>query len=272
MSDAAGSSRERRIGILTTDTDLVVKSWDAGLQLMTGMPADRALGRRIEEIIPDLAARVPYSLLREPLVSGTVQVLAPALHKFLIPCPPLEPSQEFDRMQQRVVVGALRDEERAVGLVVTVEDVTARLERERQLARTLAGGTPADRVLAVRELADMGPTDGLGPIQLALGDQDWQVRRSAVSAVATQPDQPLVDALITALRDGHRDFSLLSSALQLLTLTGVDITDALVGLMQNPDVDLRIQVALALGTQRRPEALNALLSALNDPNPNVQFH
>src|SRR5580765_8080887 len=232
MSDAAGSSRERRIGILTTDTDLVVKSWDAGLQLMTGMPADRALGRRIEEIIPDLAARVPYSLLREPLVSGSAQVLAPALHKFLIPCPPLEPSDEFDRMQQRVVVGALRDEERAVGLVVSIEDVTARLEQERKLARQLRDADPVVRVRAVRQLSTFEPTGGLGALA------------SAIGALAVRNDASLVDAIVTALRDGHRDFGLLSSALQLLTMTGVDVTEALVGLMRHEEADLRVQAAL----------------------------
>ena len=105
-----------RIGILTTDTDLVVTTWDATLEQMTGIPADRARGRRLEEIVPDLRSRMLIDLIREPLISGSAQVLAPALHKYLIPCAPLEPSHEFDHMQQRVVVGALRDAHRSVGL------------------------------------------------------------------------------------------------------------------------------------------------------------
>ncbi len=73
-------------------------------------------------------------------------------------------------------------------------------------------------------------------------------------------------------RDGHRNFSLLSSALQLLSLTGVDVTEALVSLMGHDDADLRIQAALALGTQRRPEAIEALIAAFDDPDVNVRFH
>src|SRR6185295_4084175 len=110
---------------------------------MTGIAAIHACGRRMHDLVPDLGSRGLDTLLREPLVSGAAQVLAPALHKFLIPCPPLERSTEFDRMQQRVVVGALRDEQRAVGLVVAVEDVTARLERERALARQLRDVDPS---------------------------------------------------------------------------------------------------------------------------------
>lgn len=261
-----------QIGILTTDTDLVVTTWDAALERMTGISADRARGKRLDEIVPDLRKRALIDLIREPLVSGSAQVLAPALHKFLIPCPPAEPSAEFDYMQQRVVVGALRDAHRAVGLVVSIEDVTLRLEQERQLARQLKDGSPATRFKAIERLSPMQPIDGVGPLGAAMGDDDWRVRRAAVKALSTRRDDTLVDSIITALRDGHRDFSVLSSALQLLTLTGVDSTNALVRLMDDQDVDLRVQAALALGTQRHPAAIDALLRALDDPNANVRFH
>jgi HEAT repeat protein len=139
------------------------------------------------------------------------------------------------------------------------------------LARELRDSTPAVRLNAVEQL---GPqqTEGLGPLAEALSDEDWRVRRAAVRALAARRDASLVDALVAALRDGHRNFSLLSSALQLLALTGVDSTDALIHLMQDPDADLRMQAALALGNQRRPAAVDALLRALDDANPNVRFH
>ncbi len=115
-------------------------------------------------------------------------MLAPALHKYLIPCAPIEPSTEFDRMQQRVVIGALRNEDGALGLVVTVEDVTARLETERRVARQLRDGSPAERVVAIRELATFEPSEGVGPIGSALADDDWQVRGAAVRALASRRD------------------------------------------------------------------------------------
>ena len=261
-----------RIGILTTDTDLVVTTWDATLERMTGITAAQARGRRLDEIVPDLRSRGLIDLIREPLMSGSAQVLAPALHKFLIPCPPLEPSNEFDRMQQRVVVGALRDAHHAVGLAISVEDVTARLERERELGRQLRNASPAARLKAIEQLAPLEPLHGIGPLGQAMSDEDWRVRRAAVRSLAARRDQALVDAVITALRDGHKDFSLLSSALQLLTLTGVDSTKALVRLMSDPDADLRIQAALALGSQRHPEAIEALVHGLDDADPNVRFH
>src|SRR6185295_16111691 len=149
------------------------------------------------------------------------------------------------------------------GLIVTVEDVTERLDREHALADQLRHASPDARVRAIEHLAAIEPVDGLGPLHQAIADDDWQVRRSAVQALAGRRDASLVDALISALRDSHNNFSVLSSALQLLTITGVDITTALVELLRYPDADLRIQAALALGTQTRPEAVDALLEALD---------
>lgn len=254
MMGSGVSGDERRFGIFTTDLDLVVKSWDASLERLTGIAAADACGRALRDIVPDLENRVPIHLFREPLISGSAHVLAPALHKYLIPCAPLEPSSEFDRMQQRVVIGALRTDDAAVGLVVTVEDVTARLESERVLARRVRDGQVVDPVVA------------------ALADDDWQVRRTAVREMAARRDAALIDSVVGAIRDGHRNFGLLSSALQLLSLTGVDVTDALVSLMQHADSDVRIQAALALGTQRREKAIDALIAAFDDPDVNVRFH
>ena len=271
-SGAHSDDTDRRIGLLTTDLDLVVKSWDKSLERMTGIPADTVKGRRLEEVVPDLHARGLLDVLREPLVSGAAQVLAPAIHKFLIPCPPLEPSPEFDRMQQRVVIGALRDDQRAVGLVVTIEDVTTRMERERELGRRLRDAEPAERLAAIEQLSRLSSIDGLGPLGDAIADDHWQVRRAAVRAIAGRTDAALVDTIVAALREGHRDFSVLSSALQLLTLTGLDLTRSLIGLLEDSDADLRVQAALGLGSQRNPEATTALIGALDDDDSNVCFH
>jgi HEAT repeat protein len=265
-------SAPRRIGIFTTDTALVVTSWDATLSTMTGIDAGQAVGRPLSEVVPDLEARGLLAAVREPLESGAARVLSPALHGHLIPCPPVTPSSRFPLMQQRVVIGALQEGESRVGLIVTVEDVTERLDRERALADQLRQASPDARRRAIEQLAAVEPVEGVGPLHEAIGDDDWQVRRRAVQALAARSDAPLVDAVIAALRDSHRDFSVLSSALQLLAITGVDVTAALADLLRHPEADLRIQAALALGSQTGPEAVDALLGALDDPDPNVRFH
>jgi HEAT repeat protein len=260
-----------RIGVLTTDAALVVTSWDAGLAAMTGLPADAVVGRSITDVVPDLESRHLLDILREPLETGACRVLAPALHRYLIECPPPAGSR-FDRMRQRVVIGPLRDDDRTVGLAITIEDVTDRLEREQALASDLQHTNPAARLRAIAALESHPPVDGAGPLPEAMADEDWQVRRSAVRALASRRDPSIVEALVTALRDQHRNFSVLSSALQLLTMTGIDLTAALIDLLHHGDADLRIQAALALGAQPRRDGVAALIEALDDPDANVRFH
>src|SRR6185295_7739079 len=248
------------IGILTTDAQLVITGWDAPLASMTGIASADAAGRRLVDVVPDLESRGLLAILTTTLQTGSARVLAPALHGYLIPCSPCTPSARFDRMQQRVVVAALQEDGRTVGLIVTVEDVTERLDREHQLATELRHADPSARQRAIERLASVNPVEGLGPLQAAMDDDDWQVRRSAVHTLAGRRDPALVDALVSALRESHRNFNVLSSALQLLTMTGVDLTAALVDLLRHPESDLRIQAALALGTQTRVEAVAALLT------------
>src|SRR6185369_1066520 len=119
----------RCIGILTTDAQLVITGWDAALASMTGIASADAAGRRLSDVVPSLESRGLLAMLTTTLETGSARVLAPALHGYLIPCSPCTPSARFDRMQQRVVVAALQEDDRPVGLIVTVEDVTERLDR-----------------------------------------------------------------------------------------------------------------------------------------------
>jgi PAS domain-containing protein len=108
----------------------VIQIWDAALERLTGIPADSARGRPLVELVPGLEERRLLAHFRRVIDEGVVEVLAPAFHHYLIPCPPSAPSERFDRMRQRVTIAPLKEEGRVVGALVTVEDVTARKERE----------------------------------------------------------------------------------------------------------------------------------------------
>lgn len=230
-----------RLGILTVDERLVIRGWDAWIAASTGIPAAAALGRPLDEVVPDLGGRGMLAHFEQVLATGEVQVLAPAFHHYLLPCPPAEPSAHFDRMQQRVTLGPLKEGERTTGVMAAIEDVTARLERERALAASLRA-------------------------------DDWQARRAAVTELARDADEDLLLALLDTLRREHRDFNVLSSALKLLSATDVDVTGPLAALLREDDPDLRIQAALALGDHHTAGAVEALVGALADPDANVRFH
>ena len=260
------------IGVLTVDASLTVRTWNEWLASATGIPAAAACGRALADVVPDAGARGLLDRFTRVLASGQAQVLAPAFHHYLIPCPPRTPSPHFERMQQLVTLGALREGDRVVGVMATIEDVTARLDAERALAADLQSDDPEARRRAAERLQNV---DGLHAPQAftdALRHDSWQVRRAAVQGLSRHASRDLLASLIAALRDEHHDFNVLSSALQLLSMTDVDVTVPLAELLRDPDPDLRIQAALALGEQRHPAASAAAHRALDDPDANVRFH
>ena len=116
-----------------------------------------------------------------------------------------------------------------------------------------------------------GHVDEPSAFHPALTADNWRVRQAAVRGLAPAADQRFMASLVSSLRDEHRNFSLLSSALKLLSVTDVNVTGPLTELLEDPDPDLRIQAALALGDQHDPTAVAPLLRALADPDANVRF-
>ncbi|HEX6045493.1 MAG TPA: HEAT repeat domain-containing protein [Pyrinomonadaceae bacterium] len=259
------------IGVFTTNTDLVVQVWDAALARLTGISEESAAGRRLTVLLPDLEKRGLLKRFHRSLQDGVVEVLAPAFHHYLIPCAPVSPSEQFDKMQQRVTIAPLRDEESIAGLIVTIEDVTERLERERELATRLEEGDETTRLHAAETLSADAAFD-TGPLLGALSDESWRVRRAAVTGMSQRAAPEAIAALLHSVVENHQNPSLLSSALQVLASSDVDTLSPLTQLLQSPDSDLRMQSALALGEQRDVRAAAGLINALQDDDANVRYH
>ena len=224
-------------GVFTTDTALVVRTWDEWLAQATGIAPETARGRALLELAPDLAERGLLAPFEQVLARGVVEILAPAFHRYLIACPPSTPSAAFDRMQQRVTIGPLREDGSIVGAIVAIEDVTARVEREREIAAQLAHGDLEVRLRAADRLADTNPIGGADPLIAAIGDENWRVRRTAVHALRRRSTAEVITAVLQALREEHRNFSVLSSAIELLAAGQVDVVDPLLELLRSSDLD-----------------------------------
>jgi HEAT repeat protein len=263
---------DNSIGVFTTDAGLVVQIWDAALARLTGIPADAARGKPLAELLPQLEERRLLTRFRRVLDEGVVEVLAPAFHHYLIPCAPSGPSKHFDRMQQRVTIAPLREDDQTVGVLVTVEDVTARIERERGLSEQLAHADEDERLSAAQVLAGGEAVEPAPPLLAALGDESWRVRRVAVEGLARRAAPDAIAALLASVRENHHDLGLLNSALQVLAMSDVDTLSPLVEFLHDDDADLRMQAALALGEQRDVRATPALLRALDDADTNVRYH
>ena len=106
----------------------------------------------------------------------------------------------------------------------------------------------------------------------AMGDDNWRVRRDAVDGLIRHGSPEAVTTLLKSLISEHRDFSVLSSAIEVLSLSQVEVLMPLVRLLKEPDEDLRIQVAQILGERRDVRAVPGLMEALNDSDANVRYH
>ncbi|MDC0839442.1 HEAT repeat domain-containing protein, partial [Limnoraphis robusta] len=253
------------ISIFTTDEQLLVRSWDSQLESMRGLDAESVYGCPLTEIIPDLESRGLLARFNQVLEDGTIQTLAPDFHHYLIKCPPRKPSKYFDSMQQRVTIAPLREKTAIVGLVITLEDVTERMEAEWELAnaRTLSNSEPEeiDSDTSVHE-----------SLIAALADDRWQVRQNATRHLTNVKAPELNAQLLQLLRQQHHNPNILNSVIQVLTLTQVDIVPALIDCLKEEDSDLRIYVVQTLGQRKDPRAVSVLIEMLDDENVNVRYH
>ena len=233
------------VGVFTTDANLVIQVWDATLVRLTGISEESVLRQPLIAVLPDLEERRLLKRFQRSLKEGVVGVLAPAFHHYLIECEPVSPAKHFSKMQQLVTIAPLRDGDSIAGLIVTVEDVTARLESERNVAT---------------------------PMLDALSDDDWRVRRVAVTEISQGAAPEAIAALLSLVVENHHNPALLNSALQVLTASDVDTVWPLIDLLHGPDPNLRMQAALSLGEQGDARATRALLEALDDDDTNVRYH
>src|SRR5688500_7919570 len=195
------------VGIFTTDRNLIVRTWDSGLEALTGVSLQTVREKSLADLFPEIVSRGLIENFQRVLQSGTVEVLAPAFHGYLIECKLALQAGPFDRMQQVVTIAPLREEDSIAGLIVTVEDVTARIVQER----------------AAEDLAD----------------ENWRTRKSAVEALAQQGSDVVVKRLLASLRSEHTNPGVLNSALQVLSMSGWDVVKPLAEFLQEENVDLR---------------------------------
>jgi HEAT repeat protein len=260
------------VGIFITDAKLLIRSWDSWMASATGVSAESAIGAELVSLFPELETRGLLARFERVLVTGVVEVLAPTFHHYLIACAPVAPSKRFDRMQQHVTIAPLREQQTIVGTIVTLEDVTSRLDRERDLSEQLASTDEPTRLQAARTLAQEDEPSAREKLIGSLGDESWRVRRTVVDGLARKAGAEEVNILLRALREDHRNPGVLNSALQVLALGGIDAIEPLAEFLNDTDTDLRIYAAHALGDQHDPRAVDVLVRALDDENSNVRYH
>lgn len=268
---------QQSLGIFTTDANLVVRSWDRWLAGVTGLSTNMIRGINLIELFPDIETRGLYEYFRQVLQDGIVVTLLPSEHHYLLPCAPQTVSERFTQMQQRVTITPLREKDRIIGTIVTIEDLTAYLDREQDLedlVNQLNSPHENTRLNAARLLANKENVfqQTEQPLVDVLKDDSWRVRKVAMDGLTRRGGPEAITLLVQTLRDKHQELSILNSAIKILTQMKGDIVTPLVELLKSDDFDLRGYAVLVLGEQSDRRAIPALIEALNDPDINVRYH
>lgn len=115
-------------GIFTTDTALVVRSWNRWLESYTGHAAESVVGRPLMEVFPELATRGFEPYYRAAL-AGEIKVVAHGLHRYVIPV--VEAQGKYVGQSGRIA--PLEADGAIVGTLTVIEDVSERVASEREL-------------------------------------------------------------------------------------------------------------------------------------------
>lgn len=107
-----------------------------------------------------------------------------------------------------------------------------------------------------------------------LADRSWRVRKAVVRVLAQADVTQTVPLLVKALSNPDKNIQTVrfqNAAIECLTLIGPPAIPGVSVALRDPDKDVRISAANALGAIRHHDACDALIAALADDHVNVRY-
>jgi PAS domain S-box-containing protein len=123
-------------GIFITDAKLTIRSWNHWLEARSGRAAAEMIGRNLLDAYLDLVERGLDKYYKDAL-EGQIRLLSQRLHSYLLPMTPQVDGTSFTLMQQSARIAPLVEDDRVIGTITVIDDVTERIAREDQLVQLL---------------------------------------------------------------------------------------------------------------------------------------
>jgi HEAT repeat protein len=144
-------------------------------------------------------------------------------------------------------------------------------DRDREsVVRDLASSDEDVRRLAVERVGVLPVDETLPLLVECLGDASWRVRKAAVERMVACPDsERIASALVTALGDGENP-GRRNSAVEALVHCGPRVVPGLLAATASDDIDVRKLVVDALAGIADARSTDTLVGLLGDPDPNVR--
>lgn len=134
----------------------------------------------------------------------------------------------------------------------------------------LTSSDEEERRIAVDSLKSDGSSEARESIYIALGDESWRVRKTAVDSILHYKDaEGLVDSLIESLRN-EKNPGLRNSSIEVLVKIGSPTVTKLLTLFDDSDPDIRKFACDILGEIKEPSSITAIGGLLSDEDNNVR--
>ena len=136
------------------------------------------------------------------------------------------------------------------------------------LTRKLQSSDAEERREAAVDLGRTG-REAIPLLLRTLSDADWRVRKTAVEALIALGGDDVIQGLIQCL-SAHDNAGARNSAIEALVHLGGGAVDALLSVLETPDVDVRKFIVDILGDIGDTRAVPALIGKLDDPDENIR--
>jgi len=136
------------------------------------------------------------------------------------------------------------------------------------LGRKLESSEAEERREAALELGRAG-REAMPLLFRAMGDADWRVRKTVVGALVAIGGTDVISGLIGALF-AHDNAGSRNSAIEALIQIGTESVNALLAAMDTPDPDVRKFIIDILGDIRDPRAVPSLIARLKGRDENIR--
>ena len=143
-------------------------------------------------------------------------------------------------------------------------------ERRKALLAQLSSPEEEKRRLAMEALkGDLSEPD-LEWLILPLSDESWRVRKESIEGLSQLPPTPQLISSLVPLMDPERELTLRNSVVEILERFGHDVAPLLVEHLNIDQTDVRKFLVDILGNIANPETVPSLLGLLKDPEDNIK--
>jgi PAS domain S-box-containing protein len=119
-------------GILVTDENLNIRSCNKWFERLSERSEQELIGKKLLEVFPELGSR-GFDRYYGDALQGQSRMLSHRLHKYLLPMPPSAGVTTFAQMQQSARISPLFEDDKVIGTITVIDDVTERVARETEL-------------------------------------------------------------------------------------------------------------------------------------------